>query len=158
MINSRCPRPIGIMPSTALRPVWSGWFTFWRWITPRALRSIGRNLVGVDRSAAVGRLAERVEHASEHLFADRHRCHAAGALDRVALLDLMAFAEEDATHVVLFEVQHHAEHAVREFHEFAHERLGEAVDARNTVAHLQHRPDIVDVGLFFEIPPAVSAG
>ena len=41
MINSRCPRPIGIMASTAFNPVCNGWFTGWRKITPGALRSNG---------------------------------------------------------------------------------------------------------------------
>src|SRR4051795_7514225 len=42
MISSRCPRPIGIIPSIALSPVWSGSFTGWRWTTPGALNSAGR--------------------------------------------------------------------------------------------------------------------
>ena len=41
MINSRCPRPIGIMASTALIPVCNGSFTGWRKITPGAFRSRG---------------------------------------------------------------------------------------------------------------------
>src|SRR5918994_3225889 len=42
MISSRCPRPIGIMPSIAFSPVWTGEFTGWRWTTPGALNSAGR--------------------------------------------------------------------------------------------------------------------
>src|SRR5215216_6678000 len=42
MISSRWPRPIGIIPSIALSPVWSGSFTGWRWTTPGALNSAGR--------------------------------------------------------------------------------------------------------------------
>ena len=45
MISSRWPRPIGTMPSIALRPVCSGSFTGWRSTTPGAMRSIGRNSV-----------------------------------------------------------------------------------------------------------------
>ena len=41
MISSRCPRPIGIIASIALRPVCRGSFTGWRKITPGALRSSG---------------------------------------------------------------------------------------------------------------------
>ncbi len=41
MINSRWPRPMGIMASMALIPVWSGSFTGSRKITPGALRSRG---------------------------------------------------------------------------------------------------------------------
>ena len=47
-----------------------------------------RGLLGQDRALAVDRLAERVDDAAEHLFADRHRDDAAGALDRIAFLDL----------------------------------------------------------------------
>ena len=42
IINSRCPRPMGIILSTALIPVWSGWFTGERAITPNAFRSMGK--------------------------------------------------------------------------------------------------------------------
>src|SRR5437763_2251210 len=42
MISSRWPRPIGIIESIAFRPVWSGSFTGWRWMTPGALNSSGR--------------------------------------------------------------------------------------------------------------------
>src|SRR5688500_12538297 len=40
MMSSRWPRPMGIMPSIALRPVWSGSFTGWRATMPGALISI----------------------------------------------------------------------------------------------------------------------
>ena len=82
MISSRWPRPIGTMPSIALRPVCSGSCTGWRSTTPGARRSIGENCLVVDRSLAVDRLAERVDDAAEHLVADGHRDDAAGALDR----------------------------------------------------------------------------
>ena len=35
-------------------------------------RWIGRRSLGVDRAAAVDRLAEQVEHAAERFLADRH--------------------------------------------------------------------------------------
>ena len=41
MINSRCPRPIGIIASMALIPVCKGSFTGWRKITPGAFLSNG---------------------------------------------------------------------------------------------------------------------
>ena len=40
-MSSRCPRPIGIIASIALMPVWSGSCTGSRKITPGALRSSG---------------------------------------------------------------------------------------------------------------------
>src|SRR6476619_105249 len=42
MINSRWPRPIGIIESIAFRPVCRGSLTGWRWTTPGALNSSGR--------------------------------------------------------------------------------------------------------------------
>ena len=43
MISSRWPRPIGIIESIALRPVCIGSSTPWRWTTPGALNSAGRD-------------------------------------------------------------------------------------------------------------------
>ena len=45
MISSRWPRPIGIIESTAFRPVCIGSVTGWRWTTPGALNSAGRRSV-----------------------------------------------------------------------------------------------------------------
>src|SRR5215217_195750 len=42
MISSRWPRPIGIIASIALMPVWTGSSTGWRCTTPGALNSAGR--------------------------------------------------------------------------------------------------------------------
>ena len=42
MMSSRWPRPIGIIESIALMPVWSGSVTGWRSTTPGALNSSGR--------------------------------------------------------------------------------------------------------------------
>jgi hypothetical protein len=41
MINSRCPRPMGIIESMDLMPVCSGSRTGWRSTTPGAMRSMG---------------------------------------------------------------------------------------------------------------------
>ena len=43
MISSRWPRPTLVIESIALIPVCSGSFTGWRWITPGALNSSGRD-------------------------------------------------------------------------------------------------------------------
>ena len=42
MISSRWPRPMGIIASMALMPVWSGSFTGWRLMMPGATTSTGR--------------------------------------------------------------------------------------------------------------------
>jgi hypothetical protein len=45
MISSRWPRPIGIIESIALSPVWSGSFTGWRTMIPGAGDSTFRVIV-----------------------------------------------------------------------------------------------------------------
>ena len=52
MINSRCPRPIGIMQSMAFSPVAIGSRTGWRSMTPGARRSSAMNW-----SVAIGPLS-----------------------------------------------------------------------------------------------------
>src|SRR5204863_9448253 len=61
--------------------------------------------VGLDVALAVDRLAQRVHHATEESVADGHRQHLAGALDLLALLDLLELAEDDRADAVLVEVQ-----------------------------------------------------
>ena len=114
MISSRWPRPIGIMESMALMPVWSGSLTAWRSTTPGALNSTGPELVGLDGALVVERAPERVDHAADHGLADGHLEHAAGALDQVALLDEGVLAEQHGADVVLFEVERQADDVVRE--------------------------------------------
>ena len=147
MISSRWPRPIGTMPSIALRPVCSGSFTGWRSTTPGAMRSIGRNSVVCDRALAVDRLAERVDDAAEHRVADRHRDDAAGALDRIAFLDLLGVAEQHRADALLFEVERDAEHAVRELEHLAGHGALDAVDAGDAVADRDDAADFGDVDL-----------
>ena len=95
-------------------------------------------------------MTQRVDDTAEHFLADGHRGNPAGALDGISFADLVAFTEEDATHIVLFKVQHHAEHAMRKLDELAHERLCQAVHTGNAITDLQDRPDVVHVGFFFE--------
>ena len=45
MINSRCPRPIGVSASIQVKPVWSGSCTDFLSMIPGAIRSIGRIFV-----------------------------------------------------------------------------------------------------------------
>ena len=56
MISSRWPRPIGIIASIALMPVWSGSFTGWRTMMPGATISTGRlMLVLISPRPSTGR-------------------------------------------------------------------------------------------------------
>src|ERR1700752_2933405 len=84
MISSRWPRPIGIIPSIALMPVWSGSFTGWGVATPGALNRERTELLRVDRGASVERIAERVDDPSDQRFADGDAHDVAGAPRDVA--------------------------------------------------------------------------
>ena len=89
-----------------------------------------------DLALAVDRLTERVDHASEHRVADRHREDAAGGLDGLSLFDLEAVTEHHRSDGLFVEVQCEADGAVFELQEFVHGAVGQARNACNTVAHL----------------------
>ena len=146
MISSRWPRPIGIIESIALRPVWSGSTTGCRWMTPGALNSSGRR-VGLDRPLAVERVAERVDDAAEEPLAHGDVHHRAGAADGLALLDVLPLAEEGDADVVLLEVERDADDAVLELEPLEGDAVLEAVDARDAVADLEDGPDLREIGL-----------
>ena len=102
-------------------------------------------LVGDDRALAVDRIAERVDDAAEQALADRHFDDRAGALDRLAFLDLAVLAENDDADVVGFEVERHAARAVLELDHLAGLNLVEAVGAGDAVADGE---DLADLGHF----------
>ena len=108
MISSRWPRPIGIIASIDLMPVWSGSFTGWRTMMPGASLSTLRVAVAWMSPVAVDRAAERVHDAADERGTDRHLEHPARAADLVALLQLEVVAEDDGADVVLFEVEREA--------------------------------------------------
>ena len=58
-----------------------------------AARARGRSVASISPRPSIG-CAERVDHAAEEGVADRHREHLAGALDLLALLDLLEVAED----------------------------------------------------------------
>ncbi len=109
----------------------------------------------MDVAIAVDRPAERVDDAADEGGTDGHLEHAAGPADLVALLELEIVAEHDGADVVLFQIEGeggddvaglarvHLEHLARH-------RLAEAVDARDSVLHLEDGADFLDVE-FMEI-------
>ena len=119
MISSRWPRPIGIMASMALMPVCSG--CLHRLAVDNAGRDAldGKILRGGDGPLAVDRVAERIHHAANQRFADRHRHDAAGAADLVAFLDLREVAQEHRADLIFFQVQRDTGDAVGELDQFA---------------------------------------
>src|SRR6185369_1167972 len=94
--------------------------------------------LGVDRTLAVDRLAQRVDDAAEQFRADRHFENAAGGLDGVALGNVLVFAEHDGADGVTFEVQRHAEGVAREFEHFTLHDVLQAMHAADTVGDGNH--------------------
>src|SRR5439155_903826 len=146
MISSRWPRPIGIIESMALSPVWSGSFR------PAVHDARGipldrPELLGVDRALAVHRLAERVDDAARQGLADRHLGDPVRALDDVAFLDELVVAEEHRADLVLLEVEDHPDDVAGELEQLTRHRLLEPVDAGDAVADLDDAPDLLQVDL-----------
>ena len=108
-------------------------------------------LGGGDRSAAVQRIAQRVDHAAKHRVADGHREQPAGAADLVALVDREEIAENDDADGVFLQVEGQPVDAAGEFDHFARHHAGQSVDAGDAVAHLDHAADLADVDARFEL-------
>ena len=100
-----------------------------------------------DRTFAVDRIAEAVDHAAQQALADGHVDDRAGALDGVAFLDAAVVAEDDDADIVGFQVQRHAADAAGEFHHLTGLHFVEAIDAGDAVAHRQDLADLGHVGL-----------
>src|SRR5690606_35227281 len=78
----------------------------------------------------------------------------AGGLDEVALLDMEVVAVDDGADGVELEVEdlaHHGALVGLELEELAGHRLGEAVDAGDAVADLDHAADLGDLQLGGEL-------
>ncbi len=147
MISSRWPRPIGIMPSTALMPVCIGSVTGWRWTTPGALNSAGRNSVVCERALAVERLAERGTRCGRASARRPDLEQAAGALDRVALDDLLPRAEEHGADVVGLEVEREADHVVRQLEHLERHAVSRARGCGRCRHRCEDGADLGQVGL-----------
>ena len=146
MISSRCPRPIGIIPSIAFRPVCTGVLTGCRWTTPGALNSAGRVSDGVDLALVVERAPERVDHASQQRLAHRDLEQLSGALHGVAFDDLVPLAEQHRADVVLLEVQSQAGDVVGQLEHLERHAVLEPMDPSDPVGYREHRADLGEVG------------
>ena len=147
MISSRWPRPTFVIESIALTPVWSGSFTGWRSTTPGALNSSGRrslDSIGPPPSSGLpsGSTTRPSRPSPTGTLDDR-----AGALDRLALLDLLPLAEERDADVVLLQVERDPDDAVLELEPLERDAVLEPVHAGDAVADLEHGADLGEVGL-----------
>ena len=142
MISSRWPRPIGIIASIAMMPVCTGWLTLFRLMTPGAIFSSGyatSDLIGPLPSSG---WPERVHHATEQPFADRHLQKFAGRLGFVAFHDLRRVAEEDRADFGFFEVEREPKDAAREFDHFVQHDVAQTFDARDAVTGFADNADV----------------
>jgi hypothetical protein len=113
----------------------------------RRLELGGAGFLGIDLALAVERQAERGDDAPQQTRADWDLEQAVGALDRVALDDLLPLAEEHGADVVGLEVQREADHVVRELEHLERHAVLEPVDAGDAVADGQDGADLGQVGL-----------
>ncbi len=104
-------------------------------------------LVGLDRPLAVERLAERVHDPADERVADRDAHDLAGALDRLALADLLPVAEERHADVPLLEVEGDTGDAVLELERLHGHAVLEAVDAGEAVSDLEDGADLRELGV-----------
>src|SRR5205807_1891639 len=113
MISSRWPRPIGIIESIALMPVWSGSFTGCRLMIPGATMSTlrvfvpwsGPNPSTGRPSASTTRPTPPAHPPPPQRRPHGHLQHAPGAAHLVPLPQHEVVAEDHGTDVVLFQVQ-----------------------------------------------------
>ncbi len=147
MISSRWPRPTFVIASIGLMPVSIGSFTGWRCTTPGRLE-LGRPRLGrcsmspLPSSGLPSGSTMRPSSASP----TGHLEQAAGALDLVALLDLVPLAEQHGADVVGLEVEREAGHVVRQLEQLERHAVVEPVDARDAVGDRQDRADLGQVG------------
>ena len=110
------------------------------------MNSAGRVCSKCDLALAVQRAAERVDDPPEQLLADGDLEQRAGALDRVALGDLLPLAEQHRADVVGLEVQREPGDAVGELEHLEGHAVLQAVQARDAVGDRQHGADLRQLG------------
>ena len=96
-----------------------------------------------DFALSVDGLAERIDHASDHLFAHPDGGDMTGAARRHPFLHLFGGAQQHGADIVGLEVHHHGHHAAVELDQFAGLGIGQAIEPHHAVMDLQHLSDFV---------------
>ena len=115
MINSRWPRPIGIMASIAMMPVCTGWLTLRRLMTPGRDFFQRIKCFRFDSALAIERLPQRVNDAAEQPLSDRdlkQTCPVVFASSPSD--DLGGVTEQNRADFRFLEIERQSENAVRE--------------------------------------------
>ena len=107
---------------------------------------------GLDRPAAVHRLAERVDDPAKHRVAGRHIEQPARGADLVALLEPEVVAHDRGADIVLLEVEHQPVHRLAglrrgELEHLSRDRFPESVDPGDAVLDLERGPDLGGIRL-----------
>src|SRR5690606_18998430 len=89
--------------------------------------------LGIDRTLAVDRIAQGIDHATQQFRTDRHFQDAAGALGAHAFGQGGVGTQHHGTDGVLLQVQCHAVDAARELDHFAVHDVGQTVDTHDAV-------------------------
>src|SRR5207302_48900 len=111
-----------------------------------------------DRSLAVQRIADRVDHASDHRLPDRDGDDLTGAADRGPFPNLFIWPKDYSSYVVLFEVQGHGADnvlimirkgialIVQKLQHLSDHAVLQAVHAGDSITDLQHGtdPDLIE--------------
>ena len=104
-----------------------------------------------DRTLAIDRNAQTVDHAAEQAGTDRDFNDRAGARYRVAFTDITVVAEDHDADVVGFQVQRHAAEAGgRKFDHLAGHHVLQAEHAGDTIADRQDLARFGDIGFGIE--------
>src|ERR1051326_7035664 len=102
-----------------------------------------RGHVGWQRALTVERLAQRVHHATDQLRTDRDRGDAPGAAHLVAFFDVRVRPDDHDADRFFFEVQSDAHDLLfGELDQLERADIAEAIHARDTVTHLDHRANL----------------
>ena len=129
----------------ALIPVCRGSFTGWRSTTPGAMRSTGNDLSVTIGPLAVDGLRERVYHAADQCFTDRHFHDAARALHLIAFANFRVLSEKHDSDLTLFQIQREAHDVMRKREKFSGHDSFQAVNARDAVTDGNHGSDFTDI-------------
>ena len=108
-------------------------------------------LFSIKRTAAIDRLAQRIDHAPDQLSSHWNLGDSAGPLDRVAFFDHVGFAEQGRADVIFFEVERDAVNIVGKLQQLAGRDFIETVNTRDTVTGGKHRADFLDLNRLFVI-------
>src|SRR5207302_2163509 len=93
----------------------------------------GRRLFRLDRTLAIDRLAERVDHPPDQGLPHRDLDDATRGANHVALADLLVGSQDDGAHGVLLQVERHTAHPTFELEQLQRAGVPQSVDLRDPV-------------------------